>query len=193
MRIRACAVLVLLVPFLAGCPPTSLLRSQRRVSVVEAGAGVDAGKGRLVSTHDDLAAAASRFTERLESLDFELLNASDSFGLVPWTGHTENLTFTYTPNPDVVVVLTMSKGKFDCEILQYETEPKSGIYDLDEDEARRLEEAARQIRELAAEVFPGRAVRVSRVHYADVDAGEGQEAGENQSRGKAERAEAAGA
>ncbi len=147
-----------------GCVPASRIHETRALGSVEAGCTVDREADRLVASDAELDRVAKRFTAVFEDHGFRKQSESDGYGIVPWTGHTKSLAFTFDANPDLHARIEMTKRRFTCKFEHVESEPRSSAYIASGDDIRAIDAMARRVRELAASVFAERAVRVTTVH-----------------------------
>lgn len=152
---------------LTGCVPASRIHETRMLASVEAGRSIDRDSARLLRSNAELDEASERFAASLEERGFELLNESDGYGLVPWTGPTKTLLLALIDNRDMHARIKMTKSRFTCVFEHLESEPRSDDYRATEAELRVIDVTAHAVHELAATMFPERAIRVTAVHHAN--------------------------
>ena len=152
---------------LTGCVPASRIHETRTLASVEAGGSIDRDSARLLRTSAELDEASDRLAASLEEHGFELLNESDGYELVPWTGPTKTLILALIDNRDLHARIEMTKCRFTCEFEHVESEPRSDDYRATEAELRAIDDTARAVHELATTMFPERAIRVTAVHHAN--------------------------
>jgi len=86
---------------LLGCPPTNSLLKSRDLQAVEVGYVSDGSNDKIL--HDDNAVdqLATQVTEIMLFNGFEVSDTSVSYGIQPWTGHTQNVYFQLAGNDRV--------------------------------------------------------------------------------------------
>ncbi|WP_045856505.1 hypothetical protein [Teredinibacter purpureus] len=148
------------VCFLAGCiPPSAMLKTQS-LQEVEAGFVADSDSGKLFLSNEDVDIAAEEITQVLREFDFERTNQSVSFGLLPATGHTQNLGFKLGENIYVQAYVEISKSSVKVVFREMELEHGKNNFLTDEKERQSVKSATAAVTQYLKSKIGTRSIRV---------------------------------
>ncbi len=97
----------------------------------------------------------------MESEKFKLSLSNTSYGLIPHTGHTQNLIFTLTNNSHVRCVIMISKTYFSANFTELESAPETNMFKTNEDDIAMIENAVIKLKESVEKTYPERSVKIS--------------------------------
>ncbi len=121
MVCRILIVILLLSTMVACVPPDSMLvnRSIKSVDI-----GTKSTINSLSETDEKVDKISSEVLEIMTKQNFKLSYQSNSFGLLPFTGHTVNMSFSYNKNDHIYFNLTVSKHQFSASFKEVELKTK---------------------------------------------------------------------
>ena len=150
-----------LVIFLAGCiPPSAMLKSQN-IQSVEAGFVADSETGRLLASNEAVDLFAIKIQEVLEEHGFSLSNKSTSFGLLPATGHTQNMDLSLAGNVYTSAHAEISKSKIRVVFREMEREHGSNVFVTTAEEINSIKAASEAVDKYIKTKIGQRSVRVT--------------------------------
>lgn len=150
-----------LVIVLAGCiPPSAMLKSQN-IQSVEAGFVADSETGKLLASNEEVDLCAIKIQEVLEEYGFTLSNKSSSFGLLPATGHTQNMGFSLAGNIYTSAYAEISKSKIKVVFREMEREHGSDVFETTEEEFSSIKAASAAVVKYLKTKIGQRSVRVA--------------------------------
>jgi len=138
----------------------SLLRS-RDLQAVEVGYVSDGNSERILRDDNAVDQLATEVTETMLLSGFETSSAFVSFGIQPWTGHTQNLYFQLADNDRVRCIVEISKKAFSAQFEEIEVAVQSDEFSTSDAELSVVRRAAVALNDIIASKFPSRSVRIS--------------------------------
>ncbi len=151
--------------FLVGCPPMDPVLKSRDIQVIEAGHVIDNEAERLFSNDEEVDRFSLLISDVLRKQGFYLAYSSTSWGLLPLTGHTQNMSYKTKSNEYISCSVTVSKTEFKARFVEYEEKLKSNNYVTSTEDKAQIIRAAKALTDLAKEIFNERAIHVSVVQY----------------------------
>ena len=92
---------------------------------------------------------------------FILLNKSNSFGLLPATGHTVHVYYKYINNDLIRCVFTISKHQFVISFIEIETKPKSNLFNTSDSDIIAIKKAVSAIKKYTSKKYFNHEIRIS--------------------------------
>jgi hypothetical protein len=154
-------VIIVASILLTGCPPMDRVLRSRDIEVIKAGKAVDNQAESLLSSDRDVDEFSLRVTEVLNEQGFYLAYSSASWGLLPLTGHTQNMGYKTLNTEHVSCSVIVSKTEFTARFVEYEEELKSGRYVTSSEDKAQIARATKALIALAKSSFNERAIHVS--------------------------------
>lgn len=147
--------------FLVGCPPMDRVLKSRDIQVIEAGHAIDNDTERLLSNDEVVDKFSLQISDVLRRQGFYLAYSSTSWGLLPLTGHTQNMNYKTKNNEYISCSVTVSKTEFTARFVEYEEKLKSNKYVTSTEDKAQITRAVKSLTDLAKEMFNERAIHVS--------------------------------
>ena len=146
---------------LIGCLPIDRVLKSRDFQRIEAGYTADKKTERLITSNHEVDEFAKEITKELENNGFYLAYSSASWGLLPLTGHTQNMSYKTENNERISCSVTVSKSEFVARFVEYEKELNSDTYITSKEDMALIDRAASALTALAKSRFSERSIRVS--------------------------------
>jgi hypothetical protein len=146
-----------------GCIPKGTLLKSRDIQLIDAGYAVDRYPGCLLESDAAVDAVASNTIKVLGAAGFKLMDQSISYGVLPLTGHTQNLIFHREGRDRIRALVLISGSKFSATFEELEAAPNTHDYYTTEQDRAAISNAVSSIKEFINTQYPGRAARIS--HY----------------------------
>ena len=146
--------------FLAGCiPPSAMLKTQN-IQGIEAGFVADSETGNVISSNEQVDFLARGVVQTLEVAGFINTNQSVSFGLLPATGHTQNLGFDLVENEYVQAYVQISKSSIKVIFREMELEHGTGNFTTSEKQRELVRIASAAVSQYIKSKIGKRSVRL---------------------------------
>ena len=153
-------VSLFLAIILAGCiPPSAMLKSQN-IQSIEAGFVADSETGKLLSSNEEVDLVAINIQKVLEGHGFTLSNISASYGLLPATGHTQNMGFSLAGNIYTTAYVEISESAVKVEFREMEHEHGSNVFETTEKEIISIQAASTAVVKYVKSIIGQRSIRV---------------------------------
>lgn len=159
MKLHAIVIIIISI-LVSGCLPKSAMFKHRDIQHIEAGLGID-GTKRIISSDDKVDLLAAQVTELLQRQGFELLNSSISCGVLPLTGHTQNLGFRYPGTNSVYCYVQISKKEFHAKFREVEAKPQTNEFNTNSSDLEAIDRAVVSLNDFAKQKINGRTIRIS--------------------------------
>jgi len=152
-------LILLFLGTLNSCTPSDLHLINRNIQ------SVDIGENNtlitLSETNTEVDNIASEVSMILSKNKFILLNKSNSFGLLPATGHTVYFYYKYINNDLIRCVFTISKHQFIISFIEIETKPKSNLFNTSDSDIIAIKQAVSAIKNYASKKYFNHEIRIS--------------------------------
>lgn len=157
-------IIVLLCQFILACIPSSMMTLNRDVQYIEVGLGVD-GAQKILTSNEAVDTLAVDIISLMKNQGYVLNYQSTSWGLLPFTGHTQNMSFSKPENRSIYCYVKISKKEFGAYFREIESEPRSGKFLTSLDDKVSIDKTLTAINELTRKTFKKRASRVSKFYH----------------------------
>jgi len=158
---RQIVVIIAASILLSGCPPMDKVLRSRDVEVIQAGKAVDNKAVRLLTSDRDVDEFSLEISEVMKEQGFHLAYSSSSWGLLPLTGHTQNMSYKTVNNEHVSCSVIVSKTEFTVRFVEYERKINSDEYSTSMEDRKQISRTAKALTALAKRKFDERAIHVS--------------------------------
>jgi len=146
--------------FLVGCiPPSAMLKTQN-IQAIEAGFIADSETGKILSSNQEVDSLANGVVKTLELAGFRKTNQSVSFGLLPATGHTQNLGFYLVENEYVQAYVEISKSSIKVIFREMEMEHGASNFTTSEIEREMVRIASATVSQYLKSTIGKRSIRI---------------------------------
>ena len=142
VRIGLIAVSILFLSGMMSCGPHL---QQRDIATIEF---ASASRDRILDQNEAVDLLVSQITEFLVGEGFEKSHRSTSFGLQPWTGHTQHSALHLVSNDRVVVYFSAAKCCISATFSELETAIGSGEFAATSSDRKRIREVEVALRRL---------------------------------------------
>ncbi|MES9880130.1 MAG: hypothetical protein ABW185_04535 [Sedimenticola sp.] len=146
---------------LMGCPPMDRVLKSRDIQRIEVGYAADQKTEQLITSDQEVDEFAKEVTIALKKNGFNLAYSSASWGLLPLTGHTQNMSYKTKSSEHISCSVTISKSEFTARFVEYEKDLKSNAFITTEEDKALMSRAASVLTALAKSKFSERSIRVS--------------------------------
>ncbi len=137
-----------------------MLRSQD-IQKVEVGPAVDGSSGNVLLSNDAVDLLALDVIELLRGFDFAADHVSKSYGIQPWTGHTQNVYFKFGGDDRLRCIVEVSKSAFSAAFEEIEVAPNSNEFSTSDADRAVVSDAAVELKALVSQRIPNRSIKIS--------------------------------
>lgn len=139
-RFAVAALAIFLLTGMASCGPHHQQRDLVHLRVLHPGGN------NIFSSNEAVDSAANHLTKLLQEKQLIHNNTRKSFGVQPWTGHTQNIHVTLASNSNVYGHVEIAKSYVLIRFREIERELKSGIYDTTPNENSQVSSTAETLK-----------------------------------------------
>ncbi len=154
-------MIILVCGAIVGCIPKSAQLKSRDLQAIEVGYVSDGSGEKILKDDNAVDQLATDVIDLMLIHGFEARHTSVSFGIQPWTGHTQDAYFRLVGSERISCIVEISKTAFSARFEEIEVAPQSDEFLTSKAELSVVRQAAIALNDFASERFPGRSIRVS--------------------------------